>query len=513
MLTASGSWSCKGSPRPVQAISRPPVASGGQEGGIVVTFFRASRPRDLNHYEFFTTYHSAIYRHVEPVTVNPFAPTGTRPRARVPCPVAILRQAAGIIRRTGIGSGGSRAMEGSAATDPRQLALPRQRDGRLPAHECGGDGPSRVMEERAQQQPVSRRPGVARHRDDAAAELDCWQQLAARVGGRSSTRSRRWSIRQAGLLFSGILPTSWPALGQAYEDAPNSLREVESTTTFRGWYVPPGRPHQEIRPSQFVITYGPGTILETRSGPVVIKSMDEMFRLINEDPQQYEIVDPRLSRTELNGARIARLPTNDEMQIPVDEEIYPTERLPYWALCTRHNPQILYSSSRGCSQCPPMNSSARQEKAGREAIRFVMACEAGHLDEVNWHLVVHGPGVACRPDYYLWHGGGRALRFVELECPRCSAPQANMGQAYGRHWPCSCRLPELGPAPAGVRCPRNNGNGARMMQRGAANLRMTVLAAALTILDMPGRLHNVLTDQRNTHGGEFAPVNGVARSG
>ena len=31
---------------------------------------------------------------------------------------------------------------------------------------------------------------------------------------------------------------------------------------------------------------------------------------------------------------------------------------------------------------------ARRQKAGREAIRFVMACEAGHLDEVDLHVTV-----------------------------------------------------------------------------------------------------------------------------
>ncbi len=65
-------------------------------------------------------------------------------------------------------------------------------------------------------------------------------------------------------------------------------------------------------------------------------------------------MDPRLSHShELGGARIARLPTNDELQIPVDQEIYPTERFPYWALCTRHNPQILYNASNGCPSVRP----------------------------------------------------------------------------------------------------------------------------------------------------------------
>ncbi len=110
--------------------------------------------------------------------------------------------------------------------------------------------------------------------------------------------------------------------------------------------------------------------------------------------------------------------------------------------------------------------------------------------------MVHGTDSTCRPNCYRWHGGSRALRFVELECPRCSAPRVNMARAYGRPWPCTCRQPEKGPRRAGGRCPRDGGNGARMVRRGAANIRITVPLTALTILDMPGRLHETLTDVR-----------------
>jgi hypothetical protein len=65
---------------------------GRQRGGLVVTFYRASRPRDLSHYEFFAGYHRELYRHVEPVTVNPFSPRA-RDRAVGPVLVAILRHA------------------------------------------------------------------------------------------------------------------------------------------------------------------------------------------------------------------------------------------------------------------------------------------------------------------------------------------------------------------------------------------------------------------------------------
>ncbi len=246
------------------------------------------------------------------------------------------------------------------------------------------------------------------------------------------------------------------------------------------------RPHQEIRPSQFIVTYGPGAIVETRTGPVVVKSMDQLFQQIRRDPQDFEIVDDRLSRAELGGARIARVPTNAELELPQEDWVYPTERFPFWALCMRHPPaQILYPVQRGCPRCP----AGPRSRDGAQAIRFVQACRAGHLDEVNWNRIVHPTGGACRPDHFIWHGGGRALRHVTIECPDCGNSE-NFGQAYSRTWTCTGKQVELGQARPGG-CPEP----ARILQRGAANLHLTVVSSALTILEMPTRLHTVLKDR------------------
>jgi hypothetical protein len=105
--------------------------------------------------------------------------------------------------------------------------------------------------------------------------------------------------------------------------------------------------------------------------------MDRLFQQIARDPQDSEILDDRLSRAELGGARIARIPTNAELGLPADEPVYPTERFPFWALCTRHPPdQILFGVANGCPRCPPGPRAA----AGGSAIRFVLACPAGHID-------------------------------------------------------------------------------------------------------------------------------------
>ncbi len=220
--------------------------------------------------------------------------------------------------------------------------------------------------------------------------------------------------------------------------------------------------------------------------------MNTLFTGIGRPPQDFEILDDRLSRLELSGARIARVPTNAELRLPAANPVYPSYAFPYWALCTQHRPyQVLYEASAGCPECAPLPGWKRREKAGKEAIRFVIACENGHLDEVNWHRLVHA-GSNCGTHHYLWHGGGRALRFVWLECPKCGV-RANFGEAYARPWPCTCRLPEYGqrPDPGSVRCTKD----ARIVQRGSANLRLGELVTALTIMDMPTRLHGVLADR------------------
>jgi hypothetical protein len=60
----------KGTAEYIQATSR--VGRAGP--GLVLSVFRSARPRDRSHFETFSSYHSALYRHVEPTSVTPYAP-------------------------------------------------------------------------------------------------------------------------------------------------------------------------------------------------------------------------------------------------------------------------------------------------------------------------------------------------------------------------------------------------------------------------------------------------------
>ena len=68
---------------------------GRKNGGLIIDLFRSGRPRDLNHYELFSSYHSKIYREVEPVSVSPFS-EGCLDKGLGPSFVAFLRNSRGM---------------------------------------------------------------------------------------------------------------------------------------------------------------------------------------------------------------------------------------------------------------------------------------------------------------------------------------------------------------------------------------------------------------------------------
>lgn len=248
----------------------------------------------------------------------------------------------------------------------------------------------------------------------------------------------------------------------------------------------------QIRRSQFLTTYGPGAILEGVNGPRVILSpeLSGVFSQVD-DLTRFEITDQRLSQGLLEGAGILRLPSNAELGEPETKALYKTKRFPSWSLCTTHN--ILYHKTQDdektCPKCPPAKDKWEAWRiASRQAIRFVCPCPAGHLDDVDWLGIIHNFQGSCKPSYLLWHGSG-ALKNITVECPACKA-KINLGVAYSRPWPCSGRFPEKEAGTEKFRpgCTEDS----RIIQRGAANLRIPELASALVIPQCDTNLHRLL---------------------
>jgi hypothetical protein len=216
-----------GQPKTTASYIQATGRVGRQAGGLVVTFFRASRPRDLDHYEFFTGYHRALYRYVEPVTVAPYSP-GARTRGLGPLAVILLRHARSLA---------GRAVHPDWRIQQRLSGEYYSQAVRMATHRYDAEVQAipALLEARAQQQPVGRRPPAGTTAHESASELDRWKAFAVQYSHPdalvySEVALNRPPARQVVL---GDPQHELQGFDQVYENAPQSLREVEETTGFR----------------------------------------------------------------------------------------------------------------------------------------------------------------------------------------------------------------------------------------------------------------------------------------
>lgn len=198
-------------------------------GGLVITFLRSTRPRDLDHYEFFVGYHRSLSRYVEPITVHPFSPRA-RERALGPVAIALLRNADSIYG-TSVGaewvpedlyvkSGGIVAKSGS-----RTMKSHRSSPEVIAAVDA--------IELRSRRQPYGCRPQPNSCRKEAASEMDKWEATAKSEN--ALIYYEPTMIREPkNPVVLGDPQHEAAGLSVVFKNAPQSLREVEPTATFEG---------------------------------------------------------------------------------------------------------------------------------------------------------------------------------------------------------------------------------------------------------------------------------------
>jgi hypothetical protein len=205
-----------GQPKTTAAYVQATGRVGRDTGGLVVTFLRAARPRDLDHYEYFAGYHSALSRGVEAVSVAPFAPRA-RERLLGPLIVALLRQ--------------SRELGGVSpepwVSDPTRI-FPGRRSPETAAAVA-------LLRDRAAGQPVGRRPDPDDVEMEAEAALDRWLSVAQRAADVGlALEFVEWSMsttpKKAVIL--GDLHHEVFDLPVAFRRVSQSMRDVENQTRF-----------------------------------------------------------------------------------------------------------------------------------------------------------------------------------------------------------------------------------------------------------------------------------------
>jgi hypothetical protein len=202
-----------GQPKTTSAYIQATGRVGRSRGGLVVTFFRATRPRDLNHYEFFSGYHGQLHRFVEPITVMPFA-AGVLDRACGPALVFILRN-----KRNNVTAWHRDDTAGLMAS---------QRNGAAEVQ----DVPD-IFEVRGQSQPPLRRPHAGHVQHFTGSELDCWQRVAIRTGQNLQYVEYAIASPPSSPVVLGDAVHQHAGLDVVYENAPQSLRDIEETAGFQ----------------------------------------------------------------------------------------------------------------------------------------------------------------------------------------------------------------------------------------------------------------------------------------
>lgn len=246
---------------------------------------------------------------------------------------------------------------------------------------------------------------------------------------------------------------------------------------------------QAIRPSQFVFTFGVGSVIEAPGGPRIIKQFSDWGRVFgsgrDESVSNFVIHDSIASALLDNGA-IFRVPTNVELNEPDNETVFQTGYFPNWALCIRHG--YLYELQHGDrTRCTGCVSEGDVHPGRREAIRFVRACEDGHLDDIDWYGIVHDFTKECGNSVFRWNSRGGSLRNVTITCESCGS-HATLSDIYNRTRYCTGRYPETGKSFSS--CSKK----AEVTLRGSSSLRIPEIITTITLPRFASRLHRIFDD-------------------
>ncbi len=233
----------------------------------------------------------------------------------------------------------------------------------------------------------------------------------------------------------------------------------------------------QLRPSQFITTYGVGALVDGRQGSSIILEFEksELFPSTKPDLGTDEFIcyvvalpgASRLSKVlenknaERKEIGLFRMITNSDLNVEDRFEIYKTLRFPEYSLCNKHgNTQIIYHRhyprdfEKGifgiCPKCladPERNTQNYQ--SDQEVIRFIQICKNGHLNDVDWNYEVHRKKIQgttdrpCKFTHLEWIEEGSELQYVKIKCPHCHE-SINLKQLKNRKIRCRRGMPWKG---------------------------------------------------------------------
>lgn len=268
----------------------------------------------------------------------------------------------------------------------------------------------------------------------------------------------------------------------------------------------------EVRRSAALMTFGPGSIVDMRASAAPISGVhcgledwDEEAPLTGALSNQ-KIIERRLCYK--LGKRYFRLPPVTERKMHGSKKTgfkdfsLLLRRFPNWLQCPSCSrlreatkwPQEPGFAYRYCSECTDKRPG--KSKVFSVPVRFVAACENGHLEDFPWNWWVRHASGCTKSDLVL-KSVGAGLAGLRLTCTSCKASRT-MEHAFSKTaltgLTCQGQRPWLSTNDSS--CDNSGENGRyRVVQRGASNLYYPVFESALDIPPWTAPIQSILNDR------------------
>ncbi len=167
------------------------------------------------------------------------------------------------------------------------------------------------------------------------------------------------------------------------------------------------KPHGQIRQSQIITTFGPGAMLDLPKHSVLVAGLDH-WRGSGE-----EIVEPRLT-DKLKSPQMLDLPSLKLFAPPPDPDdptAPPTGisawQFPEWFIVQDVEPTDSSSTVRSRMLVHRLSLTKgkyiddNKKRRPVVSVRFVRACRAGHVGDIDWYIFVHGGPKECRQQLWI----------------------------------------------------------------------------------------------------------------
>ena len=256
---------------------------------------------------------------------------------------------------------------------------------------------------------------------------------------------------------------------------------------------PGSRPHGQIRQSQLLTSFGPGSMLDLPNHSVLVGGLDAWStggdeiiepRLVDKLKQLF---DPPLQVLKLYSPP----PDLDDPTAP--QTGVTAWQFPEWFITQDVDAEASHGVVRARMLVHRrMLTKGKfiddtKKKRNVVPVRFVRACRSGHIGDIDWFEFVHGGKTDCRRQLWIEERGTTGdLSEVWVRCD-CGKGERNMLQASEQHIKalghCDGNRPWLGPY-SKEKCGEPN----RLLIRTASNAYFSQL---MSVISLPDRNENV----------------------